>query len=190
MKRRLMLTIGLIISPILFAGRAPFIDFGNVIHSEPIMKTIEVMVPVEECIPVATQVMFPAPNRLRYYIGPPIIVEQGTVVGSVTEIDTPVDQLVGAAEAGTREVVGLVKGLVIQDTIYPNPPAVVMAPPPAQVENQVICNTVSKPQKQKVFDGYKVTYIYNGQTFVIRTAERPGKQVKILVTTEATPIVQ
>jgi len=49
---------------------------------------------------------------------------------------------------------------------------------------------VSKPQKQKVFDGYKVTYIYNGQTFVIRTAERPGKQVKILVTTEATPIVQ
>lgn len=176
-----------------FAGRAPFYDYGNVIHSETIMKTVEVMVTKEECVAVASRILYPAPNHLRYMnmIGRPPNVEETYVVDvkAGPPPPTPGAVVVRRVEQGVDRVVNKVKDLVFDSDIYPHPKPLKVAPPQAVIANDVVCREISKPEKVQQFDGYKVTYVYNGQTYVIRTAERPGKQIQVKVTTQVTPMV-
>jgi uncharacterized protein YcfJ len=43
------------------------------------------------------------------------------------------------------------------------------------------CRTVNERVTERVVDGYRVTYVYDGRHYTMRTAEPPGDRVRLAV---------
>ena len=144
-------------------------DYARVINAEPIIRYATVHVPVKECWEETEY--YSVTERPRGTIGGTIV---GAIIGGVIghqfghghqrDHGTVIGSLAGAA-IGSEVAVARAGGY--QTTQYSRP-----------VRR---CETRYTVREEERIDGYRVTYIYNGQKYATRMPRDPGSQLRIRV---------
>ncbi|MFV2089432.1 MAG: glycine zipper 2TM domain-containing protein [Pseudomonadales bacterium] len=155
------------------------VDRARVVGVEPVYRTFEYSVPVQECRLVEMPVRFETgESHGRSFTGPIV----GAIIGGA------IGNAVGHNK--TNKKVGTVVGAVLGGSIgrdisrsrdrgYHERRAV-------SYETEEVCETVYETEQRRELDGYDVTYRYAGQTHTTRMEHDPGKYVRVRV--NVTPV--
>ncbi len=167
MKRILTgLTLG--ISALVFSGAAisghGFVTKARVIDAEPLYETVEVARPVTECW---TERVTRKQRRHGSYIAP---IAGGVIGGFVGNELGRGRGKTALTVAGT--LLGASLGHNYQESHHR---------PRRRVEHVEHCETVDRYDEEQQLVGYRVKYRYEGQTYYTRTAEHPGKHIRVRV---------
>ncbi|MEL7023770.1 MAG: glycine zipper 2TM domain-containing protein [Pseudomonadota bacterium] len=132
-------------------------DYAKVLDVKPLIRRVEVEVPVRECFD--REVVVERRPRVGRTIAGGII---GGVIGSQfgggsgRDAATVVGTLIGAAAANDR-------------------------PDVAEVRTQRVCETRYEFETRERVDGFRVTYVYRGETYVTRTRNDPGNRIRVRI---------
>jgi len=145
-----------------FAGPNVLYDYATVIDAEPIVKTIRVSTPREECW--EEEVVYRDSYRDDGV---------GTVVGGV--LGGAIGNAVGHKK--TNKQVGTVVGAVLGATLGSAMSR--DARGPDRYGTEEVCRVYHDYTEEDRIVGYRVRYRYNNQTFTTRTSTDPGDTIKI-----------
>lgn len=155
--------------PVLAAGNIMY-EYATVIDAEPIVKTVRVTTPREECW--EENVVY----RGSYERGGNDAV--GTVLGGV--VGGAIGNAVGHKKSNKQvgAVVGAVLGATLGNAISQNAHA---SRPAGRDEYGVeeVCRVVNDYHEEERIMGYNVRYRYNNETFSTRMNRDPGDTIKI-----------
>lgn len=159
MKRASIFASLLLASSAVFAERNVTYDYGTVIDSTPIVKTIRVTTPREECWDERVSHVERGDDGV------------GTVVGAV--VGGAIGNAVGHNK--TNKKVGAVVGAVLGGTIGKS----VSRDSRRYVTTEEVCRVVNDYREEERIVGYHVKYRYNDVTYTTRTDHEPGETIKL-----------
>ncbi len=138
-------------------------DSARVISARPIYETIEVARPVEECW---TERVVHRGRRAGSYTG--------TIAGGI--IGGVLGNQIGRGRGKTILTVagGLLGASIGHDLSGRSPRS-------RRVSRKEVCEVVEHYEEREQIVGYRVKYRYNGQTFITRTQDHPGRRIRIRV---------
>lgn len=142
-----------------FAERNVTYDYGDVIESTPIVKTIRVSTPREECWDEQVSHLERGDNSV------------GTVVGAV--VGGAIGNAVGHNK--TNKKVGAVVGAVLGGTIG----KAVATENRRYERTEEVCRVINDYREEDRIVGYHVKYRYNDVTYSTRTDHAPGETIKL-----------
>ncbi|WP_018015882.1 glycine zipper 2TM domain-containing protein [Teredinibacter turnerae] len=168
-----ILSLSLLIAPLTWAAKPQTIDYAQVTHVTPIYKVVEHRQPVQNCW--NERVRESAPRR--GYQASADARAVGTLVGGI--VGGSIGHAVGRGDDNKRigTVVGAVMGAAIGNEV-----AHTAHMQQVRYRNVERCEVQQQVQKQRVIDGYDVTYRYHGQQYHTRTRNHPGKRIKVALT--------
>ena len=140
-----------------------YVDDARVIWARPIYETVEVARPVEEC---RTERVVHRGRRAHSYTG--------TIAGGI--IGGVVGNQIGRGSG--RTILTVAGGLLGASIGHDLSNRSVRRP---RVTRKEVCEVVEHYEEREQIVGYRVKYRYNGQTFITRTQEHPGKRIRIRV---------
>ena len=142
-------------------------DYATVIDAQPIIRTIRVSTPREECW--QEQVVYEAERAHGNHA-------VGTVVGGV--LGGALGNAVGHKKSNKRvgAVVGAVLGATLGNAIASNNS---QASPGRRYGTQERCQVYQDAHEEERVIGYQVRYRYHDQTYSTRMDTRPGDTIKI-----------
>lgn len=133
-------------------------DYARVVDVKPLIRTVQVQVPVRECYD--REVL----QRRQPNIGRTIV---GGIVGGVIG-----SQFGSGSGREAATVVGSVIGAAAANDAKRRGPT---------VRTERFCDVRYEYETRERVDGFRVTYRYNGETFVTRTATDPGNRIRVRV---------
>lgn len=169
--------IGLITSA-LIAGSAvaqsqQTVTYAQVIDSRPVYRTIEHVVPQQQCWVESVRTRQSSPSSAS-----------STIAGGV--LGGTIGHAVGRGKSNKKmgAAVGAVLGAAVGNDIARNSRA-----NPSQVRHREVerCEYIERVESRRELVGYDVTYRYHGQNFTARTAHHPGNKLPVRV--QVTPIL-
>ncbi|MXZ81916.1 MAG: glycine zipper 2TM domain-containing protein [Gammaproteobacteria bacterium] len=143
---------------------------ARVVKAEPVYRTVQVNTPVEECwqepVQVGSEDYSATPAILGAIVGGSVGNEFGK--GRGKDVATLAGAILGGSIGHDIE-----KKNNRQD---------------GRVVYEQRCRTVDSYRTEERFDGYDVTYEYNGGLYTARTANHPGQSIKVSVS--VIPIIE
>lgn len=141
---------------------------ADVLESRAIYELVEISTPQEQCWEEETEVdRYPAAGRSRT----PVLVS--TILGGA------IGNAVGHNKSNQR--VGAVLGAMLghsigRDIMRRNEHS-------SGTEYQVVqrCETVYQQHEEERLVGYRVTYLFNGEEYSVRTKSDPGEQIRVRI---------
>jgi uncharacterized protein YcfJ len=167
----------LLVPSLAFAGTS--VESANVVGVEPVYRTVDYSVPVQECRLVDVEVHHESDSsRYRSYTGPIL----GAIIGGA------IGNAVGHGKTNKKvgTVVGAVLGGSIGRDITRRYRQVRHEPRTVSYRTEEVCETVYQTEERLELDGYDVTYRYAGQTHTTRMDNDPGKYLRVRV--NVTPV--
>ncbi len=173
--------IPLALGSLLLSGRLvaaeSFIDYGRVLHADPVYKTVKVYKPHTECrVERRHKNRDSRRDRHRHNSAAPLA---GAIIGGVVghqighgttrDIATIAGSIVGAAVASEHSENHFRHGQAENRHRHRR----------HRVEH---CKSVDRVHKKRVLDGYDVTYRYKGEIFHTFSSTYPGKRIRLKVT--------
>jgi len=154
-------------------GPADDFDYAAVVHAEPLVRTIHVTVPREQCYTETRYV--PVRGRDAPAAGPMIV---GGLIGAVIghQFDDRRSRNVGSV-AGAVIGAGLGHGAAQRRWVGYDEREV------RAVEAQR-CEVRSEDRIEQRTEGYRVTYRYHGRLYTTQMPRDPGDQVRVRVNVE------
>ena len=151
------------------------VEFARVLDVQPVMRTVTVQVPVRECVEVAG---YSAPVHAR----PGQRTAGATIAGGV------IGGLVGNNFGGgngkdAMRILGAVVGAAVGNDIARERNATRPASYTA-VQPVTQCTTRQVSRAEDRFDGYHVTYEFNGRRYTTQTREHPGNMMPVHVSVQ------
>ena len=161
--KRASLFAGLILaSSAALADRNVSYDYAEVVAATPIVKTIRVSTPTEECWDeTVTHVERAGPKN-----------GVGTVVGAV--VGGAIGNAVGHNK--TNKKVGATVGAILGGTIGH---AASSGPGRRYETTEEVCRVINDYREEERVVGYHVSYVYNDVTYTTRTDREPGETIKL-----------
>ncbi len=151
----------------LAAASGGYVDYAKVVESEPLLRTVRVSIPRQECWDETVTVTQPAPGKSYT---PEIF---GSILGAA------VGNQFGR---GSGRDIATVAGAVLGGSLahdYKNRRAVPYGQTYQTVEER--CQTIHEQHTEERIDGYDVTYRYNGREYSTRMAHDPGDTIRVRV---------
>lgn len=150
-------------------GDGPYYDYARVIDVDPIVRTVRVSTPREECWDESVPVYYDE----DYQSATPMIL--GGIIGGVVG-----NQFGGGHGKDALTVAGTILGGSIGRDIarqnrYRRSHETVV---------ETRCRTVEEYHEEERIDGYLVTYRYNGREYRTRMNHEPGKRIRVRVMVE------
>lgn len=162
-------------------GNTRHTDYARVVSSEPIYRTVENRVPVENCwteqvreeVPVYQKASYTKPKSAT-----------GVILGSV--IGGAIGNAVGAGDENKKvgTVVGAILGASIgRDVSRKNRRGSTDQYSHTEVNYRDVqrCEVTERVEMERVPIGYNVTYRYQGQHYTTRMDRNPGNKLKVAV---------
>lgn len=149
------------------ASTGGYVDYADVVAVEPLVRSVRVSVPRQECWD-ETVTVHPAPARKSYT--PEIV---GSILGAAVG-----NQFGGGSGRDIATVAGAVLGGSLGHD-YKNRRAPINGGSYPAVEER--CQTVHEEHVEERIDGYDVTYRYDGRDYTTRMAHDPGDSVRVRV---------
>lgn len=151
------------------ARQPGFVDHARVTHVEPIVRQVRVETPRRECWDESVEVYHP--GRGRHDSATPMIL--GGIIGGVVG-----NQFGKGHGRDAATVAGALLGGTLGRDIgqRPTPHGGYYS-----TETETRCETYTDTRIEERIEGYRVTYRYRGEEFTTRTAEDPGKRIRIRV---------
>jgi uncharacterized protein YcfJ len=155
------------------------IDRALVVEVEPVYRSYDYSVPVEQCrlvdLPVHVE---HHDSHYRSFTGPIVGAIIGGAIGNAlghNKTNKKVGTAVGAILGGSigRDM----SGRYHRDRYHPRT---------VSYQTEQVCETVYETEERLELDGYDVTYRYAGQTHTTRMEHDPGKYLKVRV--NVTPV--
>ncbi len=145
-----------------------FEDYARVVSVKPIVRYVDVAVPRQQC----HEEQVPVHSADAYRSATPMIL--GGIIGGV------VGNTMGK---GRGKDVATVAGTILGGSIGRD---VGYSSQPQQVhyETRTSCRTVNEYRQEERIDGYRVTYMYQGQRYVTRMAHDPGQRIRVRVSVQ------
>ena len=165
----------LLVPSLAFAGSS--VESAHVVGVEPVYRTVDYSVPVQECrlvdVPVRNESDRPG---YRSYTGPIVGAIIGGAIGNAvghSKTNKKVGTAVGAILGGSigRDISRRHRQARVESVSY---------------QTEEVCETVYETEERLELDGYDVTYRYAGQTNTTRMAIDPGKTLGVRV--QVTPV--
>jgi uncharacterized protein YcfJ len=156
-------------------GSDPIYDYARVLASEPIVRTITVTSPERECW--TDTEYYTVAHRPHGTAGGAII---GAIIGGVIG-----NQFGHGHHRNHATVFGTLAGAAIGSEV-----AVAKAGGYATTQHSRPvrrCETIYTSRQEERIDGYRVTYIYNGQKYATTLPADPGAQLRIRVDVRPAP---
>ena len=153
-------------------------DSARVFSSVPVYKTVKEVTPREECWTETVARERHIPAERRHDAGPAIV---GGVIGGA------LGHAVGHGRSNKKlgAVVGSVLGAAVGHSVGSE--RVVRPERTAVTYDQVErCRVIEETQTRRVFEGFDVTYEYQGQVYTTRMQREPGKTIDLAI--EVTPL--
>ncbi len=144
-----------------------FIDSAKVLSATPIYQTVRISRPVEECW--NERVVYHEPARHSH---------AGTIAGGI--IGGVIGNQLG--HHGHHRQALTVAGTLIGAAIGSD--SDVYRPASRYATRERRCELVEHYEEEERLVGYRVTYRFNGQTFVTRTREHPGQRIAVRIAVE------
>ena len=170
--------------PILALGAAPAMandrsdaiyDYARVIRSEPIIRYVKVTTPVRECWNETE--FYTVASRPRVNAGGAIF---GAIIGGIIG-----NQLGHGHHRDEATVFGTLAGAAIGSEIsFANAGGYATTQPSRPVRR---CATTVTNHEEERIDGYRVTYVYNGQKYATTMRTDPGRRLRIRVSVMPAP---
>lgn len=145
------------------AQSSRIITEAHVVDSKPIYRVVQINAPSQECWqePVAV-------GSSRHFKAP-------VVFGAIADRGAQ-NQNGDARDYNAATVAGAVfSGAIVHDIEKRNPRS------RARMIYEQRCRTVENFRTEEHFEGYDVTYEYNGHLYKTRTTQHPGQSIKIIV---------
>jgi len=158
------------------------IDYARVISSEPIFRTVERRVPVENCWTEQQREETPVYRDGMQHAQPPRKRSAtGTILGAL--IGGGIGNAVGAGEENKKvgTVVGAILGASVGRDISRNGSNRQYSHTEVSYRDVQRCEVKERVEMEEVPAGYSVTYRYNGETYTTRTRRDPGNKLKIAI---------
>ena len=150
-----------------------FQDYAEVVHVEPILRVVEVSTPREECW--QAEVHHPVHYRRHRAAGSMIV---GGLIGGV---------IGNQFGSGRGKDMATLAGTVIGASIgHDHATRVAHSRTYNRVSYERRCRTVNDYHTQEQVNGYRVTYVYDGQTFTTRLPYDPGERLPVRVSVAPT----
>lgn len=143
-------------------------ETAPVIEARPIYQIVEVSVPQEQCWEEEIAIERYARRNAS---STPVVIS--TILGGA------LGNAVGHNKSNQR--VGAVVGAVLGHSIGRDIVRSQTRGGATQYEVVQRCETVYQPQEEERLVGYRVTYLYDGEEYSIRTEQDPGDQIRIRV---------
>jgi uncharacterized protein YcfJ len=153
----------------------PVYDYARVIRSEPIIRYVTVTTPVQECWTETEY--YSVAQRPRGTTGGTIV---GAIIGGVIG-----NQFGHGHHRDHATVLGTLAGAAIGNEV-----ATARAGGYEVTEHSRPvrrCETNYTNHQEERIDGYRVTYVYNGQKYATRMPNDPGKRLRIRVNVRPAP---
>jgi uncharacterized protein YcfJ len=167
----------LLVPSLAFAGTS--VESARVVGAEPVYRTVDYSVPVQECSLVDVEVRDESGGwRYRSYTGPIV----GAIIGGA------IGNAVGHGKTNKKvgTAVGAILGGSIGHDITRRHRQARHQPRNASYQTEEVCETVYETEERQELDGYDVTYRYAGQTHTTRMDNDPGKYLRVRV--NVTPV--
>lgn len=135
-------------------------DYARVVDVKPLIRTVRVEIPVRECYETPAEVRR-EPRRAS--VGRTIA---GGIIGGVIG-----SQFGGGSGRDAMTVLGTVIGAASasdKEREYEVPP-------------QRYCETRYEYEERDRVEGFRVTYVYDGETYTTRTSSDPGDEIRVRV---------
>lgn len=151
-------------------GNGAFYDYARVVDVDPIVRTVRVSTPREECWDESVPVYYDE----DYQSATPMIL--GGIVGGVVG-----NQFGGGRGKDVLTVAGTILGGSIgRDIAHQSRHRRAYE---SRVETR--CRTVEEYHEEERVEGYLVTYRYKGREYTTRMNHEPGKRIRVRVAVEA-----
>ncbi|TVZ37804.1 uncharacterized protein YcfJ [Alteromonadaceae bacterium 2753L.S.0a.02] len=154
------------------AGRQNTIAFARVTSATPIYRIVETRTPVQNCWTERVREERPVYHQSRQNYQQ---AAAGTLVGGLvgSAIGHAIGQSNGHERTGT--VIGAVVGASIGNNVGRHSTGY------TQVGYRDVerCEVQQRVHKDRVLEGYDVTYRYQGRTYHTRTRNHPGNRIKV-----------
>ena len=148
---------------------SPYVDYARVLHVDPILRLVRTAEPRRECWEEeVTRHRHGANHRSRSYT--PMVV--GGIVGGVVG-----NQFSQGKRRDALTVAGVLLGASIGRDLYHSRPLV--REPYVTTERR--CRVIDEYHVEERVEGYRVTYRYQGKTFVRRMNYDPGNRIRVRV---------
>ncbi len=144
-------------------------DYATVLTSEPIVKVFHTSVPEQECWEERAQVRSSKKGSAT-----------GTILGTL--VGAAIGNAVGHNKTNKR--VGAVAGAILGGSIAADANRGANR---HQSEWVTRCETIRVSSEEERVIGYRVTYLYNGETYTTRLNREPGNSLKIRIV--HTPVI-
>jgi uncharacterized protein YcfJ len=175
--RRIASIVTLFATAVLGTGLAAepattYYDYARVVHVEPLTRYVEVPEPRREC--------WRAPVERHYRRSSTADATAGVLVGGI--LGGVIGHQIGGGD-GRRAAtaVGTVIGAGLGHSLAEGGGH---GARDYQVTHERRCRVYDAYRTEERIDGYRVTYRYDGQTFVTRTEDHPGKRLRVQVRLE------
>ncbi|MEO1420270.1 MAG: glycine zipper 2TM domain-containing protein [Pseudomonadota bacterium] len=139
-------------------------DYARVLDVKPLIRTVQVEIPVRECYDREVVV-----ERRRGGVGRTIA---GGIIGGVLG-----SQIGSGSGRDAATVVGSLIGAAAASEGNRRPP---------EVRTERFCETRYEFETRERVEGFRVTYQYRGETYVTRTETDPGNRIRVRVS--VTPV--
>lgn len=151
------------------------VEFARVLDVQPLMRTVTVQVPVRECVEVPG---YAAPVQARAGQGTAGATIAGGVIGGLVG-----NNFGGGNGRDAMRILGAVVGAAVGNDLarerQANRPASY-----TQVQPVTQCTTRQVSRAEERFDGYHVTYEFNGRRYSTQTREHPGSMMPVHVSVQ------
>jgi len=151
------------------------VEFARVLDVQPLMRTVMVQVPVRECVEVPG---YSTPVQPRGGQGTAGTTIAGGVIGGLVG-----NNFGGGNGKDAMRILGAVVGAAVGNDIARERNA---ARPVSYTQVQPVtqCTTRQVSRQEERFDGYHVTYEFNGRRYSTQTREHPGSLIPVHVSVQ------
>ncbi len=150
-------------------------DYARVISSEPIVRYVTVVTPVQECWEDTEY--YTVAQRPRGTAGGAIV---GAIIGGVIG-----NQFGHGHNRDAATVFGTLAGAAIGSEVATAKAGGYATTQYARPVRR--CQTTDRTQEEERIDGYRVIYVYNGQKYATRMPTDPGRRLRIRVDVRPAP---
>lgn len=151
------------------------VEFARVLDVQPLMRTVMVQAPVRECVEVAG---YTAPVHSRGGQRTAGATIAGGVIGGLVG-----NNFGGGNGKDAMRILGAVVGAAVGNDIARERNSVRHAGY-TEVQPVTQCTTRQVSRAEDRFDGYHVTYEFNGRRYTTQTREHPGSMMPVHVSVQ------
>lgn len=169
-----LLSLATLAAPLSWAGQYRTVDYAQVTSATPVFRVVETQRPIENCWNERVREERPVNRRHQ------ATTEEraaGALVGSI--VGGTIGHAVGRGDDNKR--IGTVVGAVLGASIG-NELSRTARYTEVSYRNVERCEVRYQASKERVIDGYDVTYRYRGHDYHTHTRKHPGQRIKVELT--------